>query len=83
MEDANKAQDGRWKAALFVAGFAVWRLLLNDYWGVAFGATVSFILAVRPDPQEATVKWRRNAVRMATAAFVVLAAVAGWKSLHE
>jgi hypothetical protein len=72
----------RLNAALFAAGFSIWRLIVHDYWGVAFGAIASFCLVIRPINAREATTWRRNAVRCGMALFVLLTLTALWRSIY-
>lgn len=60
--------------------FVVWRGLLHDYWGVAFGVVACSYLFVRPTDEQHG-RWRTHAVRLVTLAFLILAGSAVWKTL--
>jgi hypothetical protein len=61
--------------------FVVAKVLARDYWAVAFGLGVLSIVLLSPESQKPSEAWRKHALRVISACFVVVTLASVWTSL--
>lgn len=61
--------------------FVVAKVMARDYWAVAFGLGVLSVTLLSPEPSEQQEPWRKHALRVVSACFVVITLASVWTSL--
>jgi len=61
--------------------FVVAKVLARDYWAVAFGLGVLSVVLLSPESSEPKQPWRKHALHVVSACFVVVTLASVWTSL--
>jgi hypothetical protein len=61
--------------------FVVAKVMAHDYWAVAFGLGVLSVTLLSPESSDDQEPWRKHALRVVSACFVVVTLASIWTSL--